>query len=99
VGVALNLRAVRAQRRDLERTVGLELRRLREDAGLTMSNVARTAHVCRIEAGTAHPTTEVLLRLAAVLGADLSIRLFPNTGPRIRDHLQLPMSEELLPGR
>ncbi len=39
----------------------------------------------------------MLLRLGAVLGADLSIRYFPATGPRIRDRHQLAMAEALLP--
>ena len=30
------------------------------------------------------------------LGADLGVRYFANTGPRIRDHLQVAMSEALL---
>ncbi len=38
----------------------------------------------------------MLLGVAAALGADLSIRLFPNTGQRIRDHLQVAMSEALI---
>ena len=31
-----------------------------------------------------------------MLGADLAIRLYPNTGPRIRDHIQARIVEELL---
>ena len=97
----MNLRVIRTRQRDLERTVGLEIRRLREDAGLSQRALARAAgidngHLSRIEAGAAHPTIEVYLRIAAVLGADLSLRLYPNTGPLIRDRFQLPMGEELL---
>ena len=36
------------------------------------------------------------MAIAAALGCDLSLRLFPNTGPRIRDRLQVAMSEALL---
>ena len=36
------------------------------------------------------------MSLAGALGADLSLRLYPNTGPRIRDHIQARIVEELL---
>lgn len=98
---ALNARQQRVSKRDLMRRIGLELRTLREDAGLSQRSVARAAgispsHLSGIEAGTAGPSVDVLMRLATVLGADLSVRLFPTTGPLIRDHLQVPMSEELI---
>lgn len=31
-----------------------------------------------------------------MLGADLSVRFYPNTGPRVRDHIQAQIVEELL---
>jgi transcriptional regulator with XRE-family HTH domain len=99
--VTLNDRQLKSRDRELMRAVGDRVRELREDAGLSQARLARAAevspgHLCAIEKGTEHPTTPVLLRIATMLGADLSIRLFPNTGPLLRDHLQLPMSEELL---
>jgi len=92
---------LRSRRRDLLRRLGAEIRALREDAGRSQAAIARAAgvnqaHVSRIEAGTAEPSVAVLLAIGTALGADLSIRLFPNTGPRIRDHLQVAMSEALI---
>ena len=83
------------------RRTGVELRTLREDAGRSLRSIALAAevsasHLCEIEAGRAEPSVDVLLRVATVLGADLSLRLYPRTGPLIRDHLQVAMSEELL---
>ncbi len=97
----LNQRLLRTQRRDLWRALGLEVRRMREDAGRSQASIAAAAginqsHLSRMEAGTAEPSLEVLLAIAAALGADLSVRLFPSSGPRIRDRLQLAMSEALL---
>lgn len=98
----INLRRIHATHRDLVRAIGSELRRLREDAGLSQAMVAAAAgispsHLSYIEAGRREPSLEVLLRLGAVMGADLSIRLFPNTGPVLRDHLQAAMGQGLLP--
>src|SRR5689334_9367837 len=97
----INLRATVKRDRDLMREIGSRIRELRMDAGISQAHLARgagvtPAYVSAIEAGTEHPNTLVLIRLGAVLGADLSMKLFANTGPLIRDHLQLPMSEELL---
>ncbi len=75
--------------------------RLRGDAGLNAAELARGSSVdpgflCRIEQGTEHPTLDTYARLAAVLGADLSVRLYPNTGPTIRDRHQARILEALL---
>jgi transcriptional regulator with XRE-family HTH domain len=85
----------------LERSIGLDLRRLREDAGASQSDVARRAGlsrgmVSRTEAGDVHPSIETLTAIAAALGADLSIRLFPGAGVPIRDRFQARMIEALL---
>ncbi len=74
---------------------------MREDAGTSQAAIARVArvnqaHLSRIEAGTAEPSIEVLIAVATALGADLSVRLFPNTGPRIRDHLQIAIAGALI---
>jgi transcriptional regulator with XRE-family HTH domain len=97
----LNRRRLRGRRRDLFRALGLELRRLREDAGRSQASISRVAgiaqsHLSGIEAGTAEPSLRVLLAIGEALGADLSVRLFPNAGPRIRDRLQVAMSEALI---
>jgi transcriptional regulator with XRE-family HTH domain len=100
--MTINVRRIRIQNRDLLRAIGDDIRRLREDAGFSQAFLAREAGICPsylsyIEAGLREPSLEVLLRLGAVLGADLSIRYFPNTGPTVRDRLQLVMGEGLLP--
>jgi transcriptional regulator with XRE-family HTH domain len=99
--VTINLRQLQARDRELMRAIGDRVRELREDAGLSQARLAQAAlispgHLCAIEKGTEHPSTPVLLRIATMLGADLSIKLFANTGPLVRDHLSLPMGEELL---
>ena len=100
-GSTVNQRALRTRRRELLRALGVELRRMREDAGRSQAAIARAsgvsqAHLSTIEAGDAEPSLEVLIAVATALGADLSIRCFPGSGPRVRDHLQLAMSEALL---
>lgn len=49
-----------------------------------------------LERGAHDPTTEVLARISAALGMDLSVRLFPGTGPLIRDHIQSSMVSMLV---
>ncbi len=94
---------VNAQRRHREmlRDISEHLRRLREDSGLTQTSVAHAAglsqgYLSEIEAGHRDPTLETLHALAAVLGCDLSVRLFPNSGPAIRDRFQAHIVEALL---
>lgn len=86
---------------ELRRSVGESFRRLREDAGLSQAAVAREAgidasYLTRIESGRHDPGFRVMTAIAGVLGADVSIRLFPTTGPRIHDRSQAPMEECLL---
>ena len=81
--------------------VGRELRTLREDAALTLTAVAAAADIdrrflARIESGDRGASVQTLTTVLAVLGANLSIKGFPNTGPRIRDRLQTVMEECLL---
>jgi transcriptional regulator with XRE-family HTH domain len=85
----------------LHRSLGEDVERLREDAGVTRSGLARGADVdpgylWRIEAGTERPSIEIYARLAHALGADLAARLYPNTGPLIRDRHQAAILEALL---
>jgi transcriptional regulator with XRE-family HTH domain len=70
-----------------------DLMRIREDAGISRSHLAREAgvdrrYLDRIEAGGIRPSIELYQRLATALGADLSTRVYPNTGPLIRDRHQ-----------
>lgn len=80
---------------------GDDVRRTRLDAGVTVATLARAtgidaAHLVRIEAGDAHPSNEALIAIGVALGADLSLRFFPGSGPRIHDRFQAPMVEALL---
>ena len=86
---------------DVRRRVGTQLRELRTDAGISQRRLAAAARVdhgflSQIESGLREPSLSALAALAAVLGADLSVRLYPSTGPRIRDHIQARIGEELL---
>ena len=74
---------------------------MRLDTGMSVSALARAAgldsrFVGEIESGVANPSIETCTRLAMVLGADLPLRLYPNTGPLIRDHVQAAVAEVIL---
>lgn len=69
-------------------------------AGLTQREVARRAGisqsmVAHVESGRAIPSLDVLRRLAGATGHDLSIRLFPGGGVRLRDSGQLAVAERI----
>ncbi len=86
---------------EIRRAIGAELRRIRDDAGIRQSRVAKAAgisaaHLSGIESGDREASTGVLVAVADVLGADLSVRLYPTTGPRIRDRFQAGIVEALL---
>jgi transcriptional regulator with XRE-family HTH domain len=72
-----------------------------DDAGISVRQLAAAAGIDhgflgRILAGTTAPSVETIARLALALGSDLSLRLYPNTGPHLRDRWQAPMLEEVL---
>jgi transcriptional regulator with XRE-family HTH domain len=80
---------------------GLEVERLRTDAGVTRAELARAAGIDasflrEIEAGDAKPSLETCLRIGRGLGADFPLRLYPNTGPALRDHIQAAIAEATL---
>ncbi|HSO30687.1 MAG TPA: helix-turn-helix transcriptional regulator [Candidatus Sulfomarinibacteraceae bacterium] len=86
---------------DLHRNLATDVGRFRSDAGIKPAELARASGVdpgflSRIERGDERPTLETYARLAAALGADLSVRLYPNTGPAIRDRHQARILETLL---
>lgn len=96
VGIAADRSAFSVRRRLVE-----DLGRLRDDAGISVAALARAADVppgylWRILNGDEHPSIETYARLAAVLGADLSARLYPTTGPTIRDRHQARILEAVL---
>jgi transcriptional regulator with XRE-family HTH domain len=94
-------RDIRMRDIEVRRAIGRSVRDLREDAALTRAAVAESAGIDasflgRIETGSREPSLSTLNAIATVLGADLSVRLFPTTGPRIRDRIQAPMVESLV---
>jgi len=94
-------RLARSRGRDLRRGVGAQIRDLREDRELSLREVGAPAGVdrsvlARAEAGEANLTLGALAALATVLGSEASVRLYPSTGPRLRDHLQVRLIETLL---
>jgi transcriptional regulator with XRE-family HTH domain len=94
-------REIARRHRQLRSSIGRQITELREEAGITVSELARGAgidlgHLWRIEAGSANASLEVLVAIAATLGADLGTRLFPGSGPRLHDRFQAPMIEALL---
>ena len=77
--------------------MGAELRVARAAAGLSQSSVAERAGlaqtmVSRIERGCGTAALETLARVAAAVGHDLSVRLYPATGISLRDSGQLSVA-------
>ena len=94
-------REVRHRLRRLERTLGDDIVRLRTDADATKARVASIAGVDRtflgrIESGDARPSLETLVAIATALGADVSVRLYAGSGPRLTDRHQARMVEAVL---
>lgn len=78
-----------------------DVRTMREDAGLSLARLAQVSSVSKshlhdIESGRVDATHEVVARIAAVLGGQLSVRLYPGTGPLVRDHVQAAMTGALI---
>ena len=103
----LNVARTRTERSGADRArrirsdVAAEVRRARQDAGLSVRAVATVAGISHatlhaLERGRHDPGTEVLARVASALGMELSVKLYPGTGPLIRDHIQAAMIEALL---
>lgn len=97
---APNRTAVRLAREALT-NFGADVCRLREDAGISRMALARASGIDvsflrEIEAGAASPSIQTCARLAVALGADLPLRLYPNTGPTIRDRHQSGIAEVTL---
>jgi transcriptional regulator with XRE-family HTH domain len=78
-----------------------DLFQVRTDAGATHGQVATLAGIdrsyySRIEAGAANPSIETIAAISVALGADVSIRFYPGTGPRLTDRHQARMIETIL---
>lgn len=87
--------------RVLHRTIGKDVERLRIDAAATKAQVAEIAGLDRtfegrVEAGLANPSLETLTAIAVALGADLSVRFYAGSGPRLTDRHQVRMFETIL---
>lgn len=96
----LELEVARRQR-EHRRALGMQIRHLREDAGVRQAALATAAgmarsHLSRIEAGTAEASLAAFEAVAVALGADLQIRVFPGAGVPIRDRYQARIVEHLL---
>jgi transcriptional regulator with XRE-family HTH domain len=96
-----NERAARRAADRAHRVLVEDVERICADAGVSRAALARAARVdagflARILAGTVRPSLDTYSRLSVALGADLSTRLYPNTGPAIRDRYQARMLEALL---
>ncbi len=81
---------------------GAEIRRLRLDAGLGQRRLAKAAEIdpgflSQIERGLREPSLAVLVAISQALGGSLRVRVYPGTGPRIRDPIQARILEALLP--
>ena len=87
-----------ARARNLRRDVIASIIHAADDAGISRRALCTTAGVgpntlTALERDDRQPTLEVLSRLAAALGGELSVRFHAGTGPSIRDHLQAAMTE------
>ncbi len=60
-----------------------------------MAGVDRT-FLGRIESGNAHPSLETLVAIATAMGAEVSVRLYAGSGPRLTDRHQARMVEAVL---
>lgn len=98
---AIGPRELARRERELRIRIGGQVHDLREDLGLTRADLARAAgldraHIVRIELGSVSASQGALVGIAAALGADLGVRLFPGTGPAIRDRFQAPIVEAMV---
>lgn len=94
-------RELRAREVRVRRSIAAQLSELLLECGVTQAALAGAAsvdagHLSRLLRGIDGVSLETLLSLGLALGADVSVRLFPTTTPRIRDHLQAAMLEALL---
>jgi len=81
--------------------IGEDVRRLRLEAGVSLATLAgivdvHRSHIQRIEAAKVQPSLEVSTAIGVALGADLGVRYFDGTGPRLYDRFQSAMVETLL---
>ena len=100
-GCPIGVRELARRRQALHTYVGRQIRDLRTEAGITQRALAAAVgidqgHLSRIERGLIQAGIDVLLTIGACLGADLGIRYFPGSGPRLGDRFQAPVVEALM---
>jgi transcriptional regulator with XRE-family HTH domain len=101
MGTPRQIAEARRRATRIHRNLGDDVRRLREDAGISRARLAEAAGIdlaflCRMEEGRERPSIDTYAKVSVALGSDLSSRLYPNTGPAIRDRHQARMLEALL---
>lgn len=69
---------------------GLSIRRLAAEAGID------DGYLGQVERGEREPSLTVLVAIATALGGDAHVKLYPGTGPRLRDPIQARIVEVLL---
>jgi transcriptional regulator with XRE-family HTH domain len=92
----IGLRELRRRQHFLGHRVGREILDLRTEANVTQTALAAgagidQAHLSRIERGLVRPSLDTLVAIAASLGGDVGVKIFPGSGPRILDRFQAPM--------
>lgn len=97
----IGTRELQRRQRRIRTHVGEQIRDLRNEAGITQRDLALACgitpgHLSRIERGLAQPSLDVLIAIGACLGADLGVRYFPGSGPRLKDRFQAPIIEALI---
>ncbi len=74
---------------------------MREDAGLSRCRLSAAAdiddgYLGQVERGEREPSLTVLVAIATALGGDAHVRVYPGTGPRLRDPIQARIVEALI---
>jgi transcriptional regulator with XRE-family HTH domain len=101
VADTLITRAARERHSEMLHQVSKDLKQARLAAGVSQHDLATAAriaqsYVSKVEAGAGMPRLEVLVAMATALGMEPSLKLFPATGPRIRDRVSAPITDALL---
>lgn len=101
MGSTMLERTIAERQRLLRRAVAEGLHMVRLDEGLSLrqggaASGLHASHLPRIEAGERQPSLDSLVALATAMGHDVWIRLYPGSGPRVRDHISVRMIEALL---
>jgi transcriptional regulator with XRE-family HTH domain len=94
-------RKFEAQLAELRRQCREAIKAARVDAGVPQSTVAAAcglsaSHYCEIEAGTAEPSIQAVVRIGVALGRRPWFGLRPESDPLVRDRRQAPMVEAFL---